>query len=142
MVENANGEIGRLSAEVEQEKTKYSNTKEKLSLAGWERRFVVSKPNHVLLGFILVSNTLWESPEGETPHLCQRPLDQAGCKSRDVYEWQGPEGESQQVNPQDRPPQYFSENLSHTEIEPALPEDFSPRHLKPYQLAYAPGEEF
>ncbi|KAL2507029.1 Serine carboxypeptidase S28 family protein [Forsythia ovata] len=38
MVENANGEIGRLSAEVEQEKTKYSNTKEKLSLAGWERR--------------------------------------------------------------------------------------------------------
>ncbi|KAL2547157.1 hypothetical protein Fot_16390 [Forsythia ovata] len=33
MVENANGEIGRLSAEVEQEKTKYSNTKEKLSLA-------------------------------------------------------------------------------------------------------------
>ncbi|KAL2529633.1 Uncharacterized protein Fot_22234 [Forsythia ovata] len=62
--------------------------------------------------------------------------DQAGCKSRDVHEWQGPEGESQQANPQDRPPQYFSENLSHTRIEPALSDDFPPRHLKPYQLAY------
>ncbi|KAL2559158.1 hypothetical protein Fot_03897 [Forsythia ovata] len=78
-------------------------------------------------------------PKAKPPHLCQRPLDQADCKSRDVHEWQGPEGESQQVNPQDRPPQYFSENLPHTRIEPALPEDFSPRHLKPYQLAYAPG---
>ncbi|KAL2536983.1 Uncharacterized protein Fot_18374 [Forsythia ovata] len=77
--------------------------------------------------------------KAKLPHLCQRPLDQAGCKSRDVLEWQGSEGESQQANPQDRPPQYFSENLPHTRIEPALPEDFSPRHLKPYQLAYAPG---
>ncbi|KAL2489752.1 Uncharacterized protein Fot_43044 [Forsythia ovata] len=62
-----------------------------------------------------------------------------GCKSRDVHEWQEPEEESQQANPQDRPPQYFSENLPHTEIEPALLEDFSPRQLKPYQLAYTPG---
>ncbi|KAL2469105.1 hypothetical protein Fot_50681 [Forsythia ovata] len=73
-------------------------------------------------------------------HMCQKPLDQAGCKSRDVHEWQGPEGESQHANPQDRPSQYFSENLPHKEIEPALPEDFSPRHLKPYQLAYTPGD--
>ncbi|KAL2537077.1 Uncharacterized protein Fot_18468 [Forsythia ovata] len=43
-------------------------------------------------------------PKAKLPHLCQRPLDQAGCKSRDVHEWQGLEGESQQVNPQDRPP--------------------------------------
>ncbi|KAL2516410.1 Uncharacterized protein Fot_30381 [Forsythia ovata] len=28
----------------------------------------------------------------------------------------------------------------HTKIEPALPEDFSPRHLKPYQLVYTPGD--
>ncbi|KAL2458907.1 Uncharacterized protein Fot_55470 [Forsythia ovata] len=68
----------------------------------------------------------------EATHLCQKPLDQAGCKSRDVHERQGPEGESQQANPQDRLPQYFSKNLSHTKIEPALPEDFSPRHLKSY----------
>ncbi|KAL2553443.1 putative metal-nicotianamine transporter YSL8 [Forsythia ovata] len=35
---------------------------------------------------------LQESPEGETPPpVCQMPLDQAGCKSRDVHEWQGPE---------------------------------------------------
>ncbi|KAL2528909.1 Uncharacterized protein Fot_21510 [Forsythia ovata] len=66
-------------------------------------------------------------------------LDQAGCKSRDVHEWQGPEGESQQANSQDRPLQYFSENLPHTGIEPALSENFSPRQLRPYQLAYAPG---
>ncbi|KAL2508967.1 Uncharacterized protein Fot_32614 [Forsythia ovata] len=78
-------------------------------------------------------------PEGEAPHLCQRPLDQAGCKSRDVHEWQGPEGESQQINPHDRPPQYFSENLPRTGIEPALPDDFSLHHLRPYQLVYAPG---
>ncbi|KAL2457838.1 Uncharacterized protein Fot_56066 [Forsythia ovata] len=76
--------------------------------------------------------------KAKLPHLCQRPFDQACCKSRDVHEWQGLEGESQQANPQDRPPQYFSENLPHTGIEPALPEDFSPRHLKSYQLAYAP----
>ncbi|KAL2494868.1 Cytochrome [Forsythia ovata] len=66
-------------------------------------------------------------------------LDQAGCKSMDVHVWQRPKGESQQANPQDSPLQYFSENLPRTRIEPALPEDFSPRHLKPYQLAYAPG---
>ncbi|KAL2520375.1 Uncharacterized protein Fot_24298 [Forsythia ovata] len=65
-------------------------------------------------------------PKAKPPHLCQRPLDQAGCKSRDVHKWQGPEGESQQVNPQDRPPQYFSENLPHTKIEPVLSDDFSP----------------
>ncbi|KAL2459064.1 Uncharacterized protein Fot_55082 [Forsythia ovata] len=47
-------------------------------------------------------------------HLCQRLLDQAGCKSKDVHDWQGHEGESQQANPQDRLPQYFSENLPHT----------------------------
>ncbi|KAL2463678.1 hypothetical protein Fot_53334 [Forsythia ovata] len=47
--------------------------------------------------------------------------------------------ESQHANPQDKPTQYFSENLSHTEIELALPDDFSPRHLRPYQLAYVPG---
>ncbi|KAL2459878.1 Uncharacterized protein Fot_54622 [Forsythia ovata] len=64
-------------------------------------------------------------------HLCQKSIDQADCKSKDVHEWQGPGGESQQANPQDRPPQYFSENLPHTRIEPALPEDFSPRHLRP-----------
>ncbi|KAL2513706.1 Cytochrome [Forsythia ovata] len=69
-------------------------------------------------------------PKAKPSHLCQRPLDKASCKSRDVHEWQGSEGESQQTNPQDRPPQYFSENLSHTGIEPALLEDFSPRHLK------------
>ncbi|KAL2466030.1 UDP-glycosyltransferase 73C3 [Abeliophyllum distichum] len=68
------------------------------------------------------------------PNLCQRPFDQAGCKSRDVHEWQGPEGESQQANPQDKFPQYFSENLPHPGIEPALPEDFSPRHLRPLLL--------
>ncbi|KAL2554787.1 Uncharacterized protein Fot_08406 [Forsythia ovata] len=79
-----------------------------------------------------------EKSRRRTSHLCQKPLDQAGCKSMDVHEWQGPEEESQPVNPQDRPPQYFSENLPHTGIEPALPEDFSPRHLRPYQLAYAP----
>ncbi|KAL2554079.1 SAC domain-containing protein [Forsythia ovata] len=73
-----------------------------------------------------------EGPEGETSHLYQRSLDQAGCKSRDVHEWQRPEGESQHANPQDRLPQYFSKNLSHTKIEPALSEDFFPRHLKPY----------
>ncbi|KAL2538695.1 Uncharacterized protein Fot_20086 [Forsythia ovata] len=28
--------------------------------------------------------------------------------------------------------------MPHTGIEPALPEDFSPRHFKPYQIAYAP----
>ncbi|KAL2545660.1 Uncharacterized protein Fot_14893 [Forsythia ovata] len=78
-------------------------------------------------------------PKAKSPYLCQMLLDQAGCKSNDVHEWQGPEGESQQANPQDRPPQYFSENLPHTRIEPSLPEDFSPRHFKPYQLAYAPG---
>ncbi|KAL2535683.1 Uncharacterized protein Fot_17074 [Forsythia ovata] len=72
-------------------------------------------------------------------HLCQRPLDQTGCKSKDVHEWQGLEGESQQANFQDRSPQYFSENLPHTRIERALSEDFSPRYLKPYQLAHAPG---
>ncbi|KAL2553968.1 protein YLS3-like [Forsythia ovata] len=77
-------------------------------------------------------------PKAKLPHLCHRPLDQAGCKSRDVHEWQEPEEKSQQANPQDRPPQYFSENLPYTEIEPALLENFSPRHLKPYQLAYAP----
>ncbi|KAL2554077.1 Uncharacterized protein Fot_07696 [Forsythia ovata] len=76
----------------------------------------------------------WKILEGETPHLCQRSLDQTGCKSRDVHEWQGLEGKSQQANPQDRPPQYFSENLPHTKIEHALPEDFSPHHLKPYSL--------
>ncbi|KAL2490080.1 Uncharacterized protein Fot_43372 [Forsythia ovata] len=80
-----------------------------------------------------------KASKAKPTHLCQRSLDQAGCKSRDVHEWQGPEGESQQANPQDRPPQYFSENLPHTKIEPALPEDFSPLHRKPYQLAYAPG---
>ncbi|KAL2559806.1 hypothetical protein Fot_04545 [Forsythia ovata] len=58
-------------------------------------------------------------------HLCQRFLDYACCKSKDVHEWQELDGESQQANPQDRPPQYFSENLSHTRIEPALPEDSS-----------------
>ncbi|KAL2546742.1 Uncharacterized protein Fot_15975 [Forsythia ovata] len=73
-------------------------------------------------------------------HLCQRPIDQVGCKSRNVHEWQGLEGESQQANPQDRPPQYFCENLSYTEIEPVLLEDFSIRHLKPYQLTYAHGD--
>ncbi|KAL2487705.1 Uncharacterized protein Fot_40997 [Forsythia ovata] len=78
-------------------------------------------------------------PKAKFLHLCQRPLDQAGCKSRDVHECQGPEGESQHANPQDRPSQYFSENLSHTGIEPVLPEDFSPHHLKSYQFAYAPG---
>ncbi|KAL2467709.1 Uncharacterized protein Fot_51234 [Forsythia ovata] len=67
-----------------------------------------------------------------------RPLDQAGCKSKNVHEWQGLEEESQQANPQDRPPQYFSKNLSYTGIEPILSEDFSPRHLKPYQITYAP----
>ncbi|KAL2543949.1 Calcium-dependent protein kinase [Forsythia ovata] len=71
-------------------------------------------------------------------HLCQKLLDQAGCKSRSVHKWQGLEGESQHANPQDRPPQYFSENLPHTEIEHALPEDFSPHHLRPYQLSYTP----
>ncbi|KAL2549980.1 hypothetical protein Fot_11510 [Forsythia ovata] len=45
-------------------------------------------------------------------HLCQRPLDHAGCKSRDVHEWQGLEGESQQANLQDRSPQYFSDMIS------------------------------
>ncbi|KAL2550810.1 GDSL lipase/esterase domain-containing protein [Forsythia ovata] len=40
-------------------------------------------------------------------HSCQRPFGQTGCKSRDVHEWQRPEGESQQVNSQDRPSQYF-----------------------------------
>ncbi|KAL2559647.1 PPM-type phosphatase domain-containing protein [Forsythia ovata] len=63
----------------------------------------------------------------------------AGYKSRDVHEWQGLEGENQQTNHQDKLLQYFTENLSHTGIEPALLEDFSPRHLKPYQLAYVPG---
>ncbi|KAL2468155.1 uncharacterized protein Fot_51680 [Forsythia ovata] len=67
----------------------------------------------------------------------QRLFDQSGCKSRNVHEWQRPEGESQQANPQDRPLQYFSENPSNTGIEPTLPEDFSPRHLKPYQLDYS-----
>ncbi|KAL2548669.1 Uncharacterized protein Fot_10199 [Forsythia ovata] len=62
-------------------------------------------------------------------YLCQKFLDQASCKSRDVHEWQGPEEESQQTNPQDRPPQYFSENLSHTEIKPTLSENFSPRQM-------------
>ncbi|KAL2500823.1 Aspartate aminotransferase 3 [Forsythia ovata] len=47
-------------------------------------------------------------------HLCQRFLDHVGCKSRDMQEWQRPEGESQQANPQNRPPQYFSENLLQT----------------------------
>ncbi|KAL2510225.1 hypothetical protein Fot_33872 [Forsythia ovata] len=56
------------------------------------------------------------------------------CKLMDMYEWQRREGESQQANLQDRPPQYFSKNLPHTGIEHALPEDFSPRHLIPYQL--------
>ncbi|KAL2487985.1 Uncharacterized protein Fot_41277 [Forsythia ovata] len=57
--------------------------------------------------------------KAKPPHLCQRLLDQAGCKSRDVHEWQGPEGENQQANLEDKPPQYFSENLPHTKIEPA-----------------------
>ncbi|KAL2468769.1 UTP--glucose-1-phosphate uridylyltransferase 3 [Forsythia ovata] len=70
-----------------------------------------------------------ESPEGETFHLCQRSLDQTVCKSRNVHEWQELEGESQHANPQNRPSQYFSENLPHMGIEPALPEDFSPRLL-------------
>ncbi|KAL2527928.1 hypothetical protein Fot_20529 [Forsythia ovata] len=100
--------------------------------------------------------------EGEALHLCQRSIDQAGCKSKDVHEWQGPEGEIQQANPRtdphnisvirpeeesehanlyDKPPQYFSENLSHIDIkiEPALPKDFSPRHFRLYQLVYTPG---
>ncbi|KAL2463398.1 Uncharacterized protein Fot_53054 [Forsythia ovata] len=71
-------------------------------------------------------------------HLYQRLLHHKDCKSRDVHEWQKPERESQQANPHDRLPQYFSENLFHMKIEPALPEDFSPRHLKSYQLVYAP----
>ncbi|KAL2551077.1 hypothetical protein Fot_12607 [Forsythia ovata] len=29
-----------------------------------------------------------ESPEGEAPHLCQRHIDHADCKSRDMHEWQ------------------------------------------------------
>ncbi|KAL2502408.1 Uncharacterized protein Fot_36256 [Forsythia ovata] len=68
-----------------------------------------------------------------------RSFDHAGYKSRDVHEWQESKGESQQANPQNRPPQYFSENLSHTEIEQALQEDFSLHHIKPYQLVYTPG---
>ncbi|KAL2544726.1 Uncharacterized protein Fot_13959 [Forsythia ovata] len=67
-----------------------------------------------------------ESLEGEIIYLCQRSLDQAGCKSKNVHEWQGPEGESQHANPYDRPLQYFSENLLHTGIEHALSEDFFP----------------
>ncbi|KAL2516102.1 Uncharacterized protein Fot_30073 [Forsythia ovata] len=51
----------------------------------------------------------------------KRPFDQASYKSRDVHEWQGHQEESQQANPQDKPPQYFSENLPHTKIEPTLP---------------------
>ncbi|KAL2529027.1 Very-long-chain 3-oxoacyl-CoA reductase 1 [Forsythia ovata] len=56
--------------------------------------------------------------------ISPRVLDKVNCKLRDVHEWQGPEGESQQANPHDRLPQYFSENLPHTKIELALPEDF------------------
>ncbi|KAL2495752.1 putative methyltransferase-like protein 5 [Forsythia ovata] len=52
-----------------------------------------------------------------------------------------PEEENQQANPQDKTQQYFSENLFHTEIEPALPEDFSPRHLRPYQFTYVIGSD-
>ncbi|KAL2520486.1 replication protein A 70 kDa DNA-binding subunit B-like [Forsythia ovata] len=83
--------------------------------------------------------TRGKSRRRSPPHLCQRPLDQACCKSSDVHEWQRPEGESQHANPQDRPPQYFSENLPHTGIEPTLSEDFLPHHLRPYQFVYAPG---
>ncbi|KAL2549688.1 Uncharacterized protein Fot_11218 [Forsythia ovata] len=87
-----------------------------------------------------ISSVKGKVPKAKFFHLCQRLLDQAGCKSRYVHEWQGLEGESQHANSQDRPPQYFSENLSHTGIEPALSENFSPRHLKPYQLVYAPDD--
>ncbi|KAL2501203.1 Uncharacterized protein Fot_35051 [Forsythia ovata] len=100
---------------------------------------ILEKQNCFLRKRVSIPSNLGKSLEDETLHLCQRPLDQAGCKSRDVHEWQGPEGESQHANPQDRPPQYFSENLPHTGIKHALPEDFSPRHLRPYQLAYTPG---
>ncbi|KAL2521561.1 hypothetical protein Fot_25484 [Forsythia ovata] len=69
------------------------------------------------------STMIGKSPESEINYLCQRLLDQACCKSRDVHEWQEPEEESQQVNSHDRPPQYFSENLPHTGIESALSKD-------------------
>ncbi|KAL2474127.1 Small GTPase superfamily [Forsythia ovata] len=51
-------------------------------------------PRNILLPGLCIL-LIRESPEGEVPHLCQRPFDQAGRKSRDVHEWQGPEGESQ-----------------------------------------------
>ncbi|KAL2508087.1 Uncharacterized protein Fot_31734 [Forsythia ovata] len=78
-------------------------------------------------------------PKAKLLHLCQRPLNQAGCKLRDVHEWQGPERERANMPTPEQTPQYFSENLPHTRIEHVLSEDFSPRHLKLYQLAYVPG---
>ncbi|KAL2456288.1 hypothetical protein Fot_56956 [Forsythia ovata] len=120
---------------VTQEEQVFLSWNLRVGIAHYHRLTVIAEGKE-LLG---TSSVKKKVPKAKPPHLCQRPLDQTGCKSRDVYEWQGLEGESQHANPQDRPSQYFSENLPHTVIEPALPEDFSPRHLKSYQLSYAPG---
>ncbi|KAL2469045.1 Uncharacterized protein Fot_50621 [Forsythia ovata] len=73
--------------------------KHEIELYKWANTKQVPSP---IISKVFASQ-LGESSEGEAPYLCQRSLDQAGCKSRDVHEWQGPEGESQQTNPMTDP---------------------------------------